>query len=133
FLYFRLSDRSEWADWHHWFRRMRMRRLRLGTSGLFLTGVLVATLFSVKSTPAQTQAPRATAGGTPDLRAVLDQYCIKCHNQTAKTAGLALDRIDVSDPAANAEILEKVIVKLRAGSMPLVGNPRPDPATYHAL
>jgi len=110
-----------------------MRRLRLGTSGLFLAGVLVATLFSVKSTPAQTQAPRAAAAATPDARAVFDQYCTKCHNQTAKTAGLALDNVDIANPAANAEILEKVIAKLRAQSMPPVGNPRPEPAVYTAL
>jgi mono/diheme cytochrome c family protein len=111
-----------------------MLRPKTGTSGLCLAGILVAALFSVKSTPAQTQvAPRAAATPTPNARAVMDQYCTKCHNQTAKTAGLALDKIDFANPGANAEVVEKVIVRLRAGSMPPVGNPRPDQATYHAL
>src|SRR5688572_25364299 len=110
-----------------------MLRLRMGTFGLLLAGALAAALFSVKSTPAQTPAARTTASTTPDARTVFDQYCTKCHNQNAKTAGLALDKVDIANPAANAEILEKVIVRLRAGSMPPVGNPRPDQATYHAL
>ena len=110
-----------------------MHRFRSRISGLFAAGILAATLFSVKSSPAQTQPARPTPAATPDARAVLDQYCTKCHNQTTRTAGLALDKLDVANPAANAEILEKVVVRLRAGSMPPVGNPRPDNATYHAL
>jgi len=63
-------------------------------------------------------------------RAVLDQYCIGCHNQRLHTAGLALDTVDVANPAAHPEVWEKVIAKLRAGSMPPAGRPRPDAATY---
>jgi len=63
-------------------------------------------------------------------RAVLDQYCVSCHNQKLHTAGLALDTVDIADPAAHAEVWEKVIAKLRAGSMPPAGRPRPDAATY---
>ena len=66
-------------------------------------------------------------------RAVLDKYCITCHNQKLRTAGLTLDNLDVSKPGANAEIWEKVIVKLQAGLMPPAGMPRPDQATYHAV
>jgi mono/diheme cytochrome c family protein len=51
-------------------------------------------------------------------RALLDQYCVGCHNQKAKTGGLALDNLDLSNPADNAETLERVIRKLRAGMMP---------------
>jgi hypothetical protein len=36
-------------------------------------------------------------------------------------------------PGANADAWEKVIAKLRAGSMPPPGRPRPDNATYHAV
>jgi cytochrome c551/c552 len=103
-----------------------MRRVGIGISAVFVAGILVAT--------AQTQAPRpGPATPSLDARAIFDQYCTKCHNQTAKMAGLALDKIDATNAAANAEILEKVVTRLRAGSMPPVGNPRPDNATYHAL
>src|SRR5258708_19734338 len=66
----------------------------------------------------------------PAPRAVLDTYCVTCHNDRLRTAGLALDRLDVNNPGANAEVWEKVIAKLRAGSMPPPGRPRPDGATY---
>jgi mono/diheme cytochrome c family protein len=68
-----------------------------------------------------------------DPRALLDTYCIACHNQKLRTAGLALDTADVSKPGANAEMWERVVEKLRAGSMPPPGTPRPNAATYRAV
>ncbi len=65
-------------------------------------------------------------------RAVFDQYCVTCHNEKLHTAGLALDKLDVTNPGANAEVWERVIGKLRSGSMPPPGRPRPDVATYRA-
>ncbi len=47
-----------------------------------------------------------------------------------KTAGLMLDTLDAEHPAASPAEWEKVITKLRAGSMPPTGVPRPDAATY---
>ena len=37
-------------------------------------------------------------------RPVLDRYCVTCHNERVKTAGLMLDRADISNPGANAEV-----------------------------
>jgi len=70
---------------------------------------------------------------TPTPQSVVSTYCVTCHNQRLKTAGLALDAVDVSRPAAHAEVWERVILKLRSGSMPPAGRPRPDPATYRML
>jgi hypothetical protein len=64
----------------------------------------------------------------PSQRALLDQYCVGCHNQRLKTADLMLDKADPADPTANAELWEKVIRKLRAGAMPPQGIPRPPAA-----
>jgi hypothetical protein len=66
-------------------------------------------------------------------RAFLDTYCITCHNQKLRTAGLTLDTLDVTRPGANAEVWERVIAKLRAGSMPPQGMPRADAATYRVI
>jgi mono/diheme cytochrome c family protein len=66
-------------------------------------------------------------------RAVIGTYCVTCHNQRLKTGGLALDAVDVTRPASDAEVWERVIAKLRAGSMPPAGRPRPDAATYKAV
>jgi len=78
------------------------------------------------------QAPQ-TAPSTPDIKATLDKYCITCHSQRLATAGVVLEGIDVSSPAARAELWERVITKLRARSMPPAGLPRPDASTYHAI
>jgi hypothetical protein len=66
-------------------------------------------------------------------RAVLDQYCVTCHNQKLKTAGLQLDKMDLAHVGEQAEAWEKVVRKLRAGMMPPQGLPRPAPAAYEAL
>jgi Protein of unknown function (DUF1592)/Protein of unknown function (DUF1588)/Protein of unknown function (DUF1587)/Protein of unknown function (DUF1585)/Protein of unknown function (DUF1595)/Planctomycete cytochrome C len=66
-------------------------------------------------------------------QALLNQYCITCHNQKLKTGGLELDKLDLSHPAPNAETWEKVIRKLRAGMMPPAGANRPDRKTLDAL
>src|SRR5262249_817869 len=68
-----------------------------------------------------------------DPRTFLDTYCIACHNQKLRTAGLALDTADVSKLSANPELWERVIEKLRAGSMPPPGSRRPAAANYRAI
>src|SRR5678815_3430820 len=65
--------------------------------------------------------------------ALVNQYCVSCHNQRLKTANLALDRADSANPANSAEAWEKVIVKLRSRAMPPPGMPHPDNATYDAV
>src|ERR1700704_3993234 len=40
-------------------------------------------------------------------RRLLDRYCVTCHNERLKTADLTLDRIDVANPSAEAEVWEK--------------------------
>ena len=66
-------------------------------------------------------------------RAVVDRYCVTCHNQRTKTSDLALDGIDITTPAANGDIWEGVVRRLRTRSMPPQGMPRPDEATYNGL
>jgi cytochrome c551/c552 len=75
----------------------------------------------------------SAASSGPDQRALLDKYCVTCHNQKTKTAGLALDRLDLANVAAGAETWEKVIQKIRGGMMPPIGMPRPDRATMDAF
>jgi len=78
------------------------------------------------------QAPADLPSADP-ARAVVDQYCVTCHNQRTRTAGLMLDQVDLRDVAANAEIWEKVIRKVRAGMMPPPGAPHPDQAARERL
>jgi hypothetical protein len=61
----------------------------------------------------------------PSPQAVLDKYCVTCHNERLRTAGLILDKANVSQ-----ETWEKVLRKLRAREMPPPASPRPDSETY---
>lgn len=108
----------------HWFRH-RILALSVG-------GCIAVTFCSVQTSAVQTQPPEAGATSASP-RAVFDKYCISCHSQTLPTAGLELDSLDLTKPGPNAEVLEKVIAKLRAGSMPPPGMPRSDVATYRAV
>src|SRR5215831_15507434 len=77
----------------------------------------------------------AAAAQTPtrDYGAVVNKYCVTCHNARAKTAGLALDNANVADPAATADIWEKAIRKMRVGMMPPQSAPHPDAETQASL
>jgi hypothetical protein len=78
-------------------------------------------------------AVACSASTEPSQREVLDKYCVTCHNQRLKTGGLALDTMDLGKIPLQAEVWEKVIRKLRSGTMPPAGIPRPDAATYTRL
>ena len=73
------------------------------------------------------QSPAVSSSGA---RAMLDRYCVSCHNAGLQSGGLALDTVDAAAPVANTEVWERVIHKLRTGAMPPGGRPRPDEATY---
>ena len=75
--------------------------------------------------------PAAPNGQAPPStrRALLDRYCVTCHNARLRTAGLELDTADIADVGGSAEVWEKVVRKLRAGAMPPPGRPRPAAAT----
>jgi mono/diheme cytochrome c family protein len=71
-------------------------------------------------------APQASASGGAPEATFLTQYCIGCHNQRAKVAGLSLDTLDLARAGSDAETWEKVIKKVRTGMMPPSGARRPE-------
>ena len=73
-------------------------------------------------------APAEAQQQTPG--AVFTRYCVTCHNATTKVAGLVIDPAELSNVAANPELWEKVVRKLRSSAMPPADAPRPDQATY---
>jgi Protein of unknown function (DUF1592)/Protein of unknown function (DUF1588)/Protein of unknown function (DUF1585)/Protein of unknown function (DUF1587)/Protein of unknown function (DUF1595)/Planctomycete cytochrome C len=75
-------------------------------------------------------APGVRTAPPPAPKALIDQYCIGCHNQTLHTAGLDLEGLSAGAPGEHAEAWEKVVARLRARSMPPPGRPRPDAAMY---
>ena len=85
-----------------------------------------APLISTMSTP-QVQ------GSADSQRALIDQYCVVCHNQTLNTGGLALDSIDIGAVHENPDVWERVLRKFRANAMPPTGMPKPDDASMQVL
>ena len=85
---------------------------------------------SGQSTPALTPP---SAAATTAQRALLDKYCVTCHNDRVKTANLSLQGADLTHVADHAELWEKVIRKMRAGVMPPPDMPRPSQLEYEGL
>ena len=87
-----------------------------------------------------------TAETVSPQRALLDQYCVSCHNQAMVNStpiegenllftqlrglGMTLDKENVDDVSQNPEVWEKVVRKLRVGVMPPPDNPRPGHEDY---
>src|SRR5882724_2765781 len=94
--------------------------LRHSVPGLFLalSGLLAAPVL------AQTASPQ---------KALINQYCLGCHNDKAKVAGLDLTASNVDNVATDPDLWEKVLRKVRARYMPPAGLPRPDETKYKAL
>ena len=77
-------------------------------------------------------APGITPGPAPETAAVLNQYCVSCHNEQTLTAGLAIDRLNTERVQQDPATWEKVVRKLRTGTMPPPGSPRPTVEVYDA-
>ncbi len=105
----------------------------VGTAGGWTPGRSPGQLLAASAA----QPPRASP---QSVRSLLDRYCVACHSERRVTAvggapsvldaqlretGLALDVADAERPSADAELWERVLKRLRAGSMPPAGRPRP--------
>ena len=107
---------------------------RAGSMVRVLVVLIAALAASGRPQIAAAQTPEPTAPASAEsTRAALDRFCVRCHNDRLRTAGLALDAHDLAHVGADAETWERVIVKLRARTMPPAGSPRPAEATYRAV
>ncbi|MEO2122174.1 MAG: DUF1587 domain-containing protein, partial [bacterium] len=68
-----------------------------------------------------------------ELNDVIQQYCVRCHNDVTLRGNLSLSEFDIAKAPQLAATAEKMIVKLRAGMMPLPGARRPSPDTLLTL
>jgi len=108
----------------------------------YLGAVLVVVSFvgsvalgqSQATKPELTKVSTASPASAPsDYRPLINAYCVVCHNQNLKTAGLMLDKADLAKVPEQKDIWEKVERKLRAGLMPPQGMPHPDKAKVDAF
>jgi hypothetical protein len=103
-----------------------LRTVLLGWIGMTLIGAVAVPAARPQSSSA------VSTPGAPH-RAFLDRYCVGCHNAKLATAGFTLDSIDVEHVDAAAPAWEKVVHKLRTGTMPPPRSLRPEKAAYDAF
>jgi mono/diheme cytochrome c family protein len=109
------------------------RRSSLGVAAaLWLTVSALSVPEAAGQKPAGQAQADVTAPG-PAQRAVLDRYCVTCHSARAKSGGLVLEKVDLSDVGAHGDMWEKVVRKVRAGMMPPPGMPAPPDMDKQAL
>ncbi|MGE3405156.1 MAG: DUF1592 domain-containing protein, partial [Vicinamibacterales bacterium] len=109
---------------------MRQRFVLRTAAAIGGTLAMAVSLGAATPAPRAAKAPRASATETAEVRKTLDKYCVTCHNQRAKVAGLALDTLDLATLDQHTGVGEAVVRKLRGGMMPPTGSPRPDAASY---
>ena len=117
--------------------------MRTGMPGGLSLAVTVVGLLAVSGALTLRAQPRPRSSSLPYSRtssksaaphlALVDEYCLSCHDEDHKKGGLALDTVAAEDVAKHPEVWEKVVRKLRARQMPPVGKERPDEATYDAV
>ncbi len=93
---------------------------------------LLLAAFAAGTLIAAPQEAGKQAAANPN-KALIDRYCVGCHNQKLKTANLALDTLDSAHPEKDALIWERAIRKLRGGMMPPPGAPRPPVEAVNTL
>src|SRR5262245_51108625 len=87
---------------------------------------------------AQPAQPAAVADAAPAEqqlveRQLLDRYCVTCHNDKLKTAGLVLGGLDLAAVGDHADTWEKVVRKVKSGLMPPSGVRRPESQALDGL
>jgi Protein of unknown function (DUF1587)/Protein of unknown function (DUF1595)/Protein of unknown function (DUF1592)/Planctomycete cytochrome C len=101
----------------------------------FLLGCVALSFAALVFAQTKTAVPtqQSTSASAATQRALLDQYCVTCHNDKTKRANLTLEKLDLTTVGDNPQLWEKVIRKLRAGVMPPPGMRRPPVAEYEGL
>jgi hypothetical protein len=101
-----------------------------GVSCVLGTSMWVAAVGSAAAQARPASAVDAATSDVAERRAILDQFCVTCHNERLRVADLDLDGVDLSNVGEHAALLEKVVRKMRAGAMPPPLRPRPEKSVY---
>jgi len=106
-----------------------------GRSGRFSPAAIAAGLLVVGgavTAGSKGPVPRPNAA-RPAHAALVEEYCLSCHDKDHEKGGLVLETVATQDVAQHPEVWEKVVRKLRARLMPPVGKERPDDTTYDSV
>jgi mono/diheme cytochrome c family protein len=90
-----------------------------------MSKILLGALAACSLGAAPQQAGKQASAAANPNQALINRYCVTCHNQKLRTAKLALDALDLTHPEKDALTWERAIRKLRGGMMPPPGASRP--------
>lgn len=93
---------------------------------------LAIVLFSQHDTTVLGQNPSDMAS-VESQRTLVNEYCVRCHNDRLKSGGFSWTELDVAHPELHVPQAEKVIRRLQAGMMPPSGQPRPSASAVEAF
>ncbi len=98
-----------------------------------LAALLTLLVFLGLASSAGAVAEQSAAGGADSAKALVDRYCVSCHNDRLRTSNLSLDGAELTDVGAHADVWERVLRKLHGRVMPPIGRPRPAEGEYERL
>ena len=96
----------------------------MSRSMLVLTVLLASLPYAAGA--ADAPVPAAPAVDVHKTWGFLDKYCGNCHNATDWAGGVAYDTMSPDTVAADGEVWERAVRKLRGHMMPPPGEPQPD-------
>jgi len=116
-----------------WRRQFRNPIFRIPAAAVaaFLALVTLSAVGSQRAPGSAATAPAASQKSPQ--RVMIDQYCTNCHNGDDKVAGLDLENLSLDRIPEGAATWEKVVMKLRGGMMPPLGQPKPNKAAVDTL
>jgi mono/diheme cytochrome c family protein len=99
----------------------------------FAAVVFVASLMQVFTAAQQAPSAAPASGDAEKQIATMKQYCVACHNDRTKTAGVSFEGMTAASVAQHADVFEKAVRKLRGRVMPPPGSRQPDAVTADGL
>jgi mono/diheme cytochrome c family protein len=99
----------------------------------FAAVVFVASLTQVFTAAQQAPSAAPASGDAEKQIATMKQYCVACHNDRTKTAGVSFEGMTAASVAQHADVFEKAVRKLRGRVMPPPGSRQPDAVTADGL
>jgi hypothetical protein len=100
-----------------------------------LPALLISGCLSAIASADGPSATHSSPGEHPNnsaLNQFVESHCLGCHDNSTKTADLALDDLIGADLRQNQESWEKVVRKLTTRQMPPADAPRPEETEYEA-
>jgi len=94
------------------------KSIYMGAGGLALAAVAAGVVLHTQRSPDAVLQERW---------AMIDRYCVGCHNDAELTGGVSFERLSPDNVVADARIWEGAIRKLRLGMMPPREEPQPEP------